>query len=447
MKNLENLMIKRNLSSGILSITLLSLMYSFGTFGFLNLLGARTVVQILLITVLACLFYVMHTKVKVAHFIPVFVFSGLYAVGSIIHGKHLSGLLDVYVLIFCFICLIYAPPLKVIFFAKTLVIVTTFLCVLVVIAFVYYQIYPYEFESANYDIYDSTVGHKQIYPSHFMDWLSFTSGDGFMLNGKSILRLKGYSNEPSSTIVHYLAPAVIAFILGGGFVYLGIFILAVNMVTIGSFTTFVVFTLSLFLLMLNIFPKRLAGFLLTLTGFSFVILILQPNLVFSIFSYVSAEAMQYFGFDMLSRKMGSGVGESSLGQRQSGIIDGMSLALFSPVGYSTDKLGAGSGLFYIISSYTGWLGIFIFSFFITRLIKNIKIILSLSSSLMLKFGVSFLLAILIIVLFVSGYGWSRPPGIIMLLLFFRILQIITVEKEVLPKNILYRYFGNTLTKK
>tara|TARA_B100000780_G_C21027829_1_gene412061 strand:- start:781 stop:981 length:201 start_codon:yes stop_codon:yes gene_type:complete len=66
---------------------------------------------------------------------------------------------------------------------------------------------------------------------------------------------------------------------------------------------------------------------------------------------------------------------------------------------------------------------------------------------MLNFGVSFLLAMLMIVLFVSGYGWSRPPGIIMLLLFFRILQIITVEKEVLPKNILYRYFGNTLTKK
>ena len=356
MKHLKNLMIKRHLSSGVLSITLLSLMYSFGTFGFLNLLGARTAVQISLLTVLAFLFYVMHTKIKIAHFFPVFVFSGLYAVGTLIHGKQLSGLLDVYVLIFCFVCLIYAPPLKVIFFAKTLVIVTTLLCILIAIAFTYYQIYPNEFAKANFDIYDSTVGHKQIYPSHFIDWLSFTSGDGFMLNGKSILRLKGYSNEPSSTIVHYLAPAVIAFILGGRFVYLGIFILAVNVVTIGSFTTYVVFTLSLFILMLNIFPKRLAGFLLTITGLSFVILILQPNLVFSIFSYVSAEAIQYVGFDMLSRKMGSGVGESSLGQRQSGIIDGMSLALFSPVGYSTDKLGAGSGLFYLIGAYTGWRG-------------------------------------------------------------------------------------------
>jgi hypothetical protein len=86
-------MIKRHLSSGILSITLLSLMYSFGTFGFLNLLGARTVVQIVLIPVLACLFFVMHTKVKAAHFFPVFVFSGLYVVGSFIHGKQISGLL------------------------------------------------------------------------------------------------------------------------------------------------------------------------------------------------------------------------------------------------------------------------------------------------------------------------------------------------------------------
>jgi len=99
-------------------------------------------------------------------------------------------------------------------------------------------------------------------------------------------------------------------------------------------------------------------------------------------------------------------------------------------------------LFYIISSKTGWVGIFIFGFFIARLIKNIKIIFYMTSSLILTYGVSLLLAILLISLFVSGYGWSRPPGMIMFLLFFRVLQIITVEKEALPKNMLNRLFGN-----
>jgi len=435
-------MSKQYLSSGVMTVILLGLMYSFGTFGFLNLLGVRTIVQMALIIVLTFFFFMMHTKVKVAHCFYVFVFSSLYVIGGLIHGNQISGLLDAYVLIFCFVCLFYAPPQNIIFFAKALVAVTTFLCILVAIAFIYYQINPDEFARANFHIYDSTVGHKNIYPGNFMDWVSFTSGDGYMINGHVVPRLKGYSNEPSSTIVHYVAPAIIAFILGGGFLYLGIFILAVNLVAIGSFTTYIIFFLSLVFLMLKILPKRLGSFLLMMMALCFILLILQPNLVFSLFSYFSAEATNHAGFDLLSRKIGDGSVDSTLGVRQRGILDGMSLALFSPMGYSTDKLGAGAGLFYIISSKTGWVGIFIFSFFITRLIKNIKITFFMASSLILTYGVSLLLAILLVSLFISGYGWSRPPGIIMLLLFFRVLQVITVEKEALLKIMLNRLFGS-----
>ena len=71
-----------------------------------------------------------------------------------------------------------------------------------------------------------------------MDFISFTSGDGFSVMGRQIMRMKGYSNEPSSTIVHYFAPAALAFLLGGRYLYLGVFILAVNMITIVSFTAY-----------------------------------------------------------------------------------------------------------------------------------------------------------------------------------------------------------------
>jgi len=436
---------KRHLSSGSMTIILLSLMYSFGTFGFLNLLGARTIVQIALIALIAFLavfFIAMNVKLKVKHVSLVLVFSSLYAIGTLIHGNQITGFLDVYILIFCLVCLFYAPPQNIIFFAKALVVVTTLLCILVAIAFIYYSIYPDEFTSANFHIYDSTAGHKNIYPGNFMDWVSFTSGDGYLFNGHSIQRLKGYSNEPSSTVVHYVAPAIIAFILGGRFLYLGIFILVVNVVAIASFTTYIILFLSVAFLMLKILPKRLSSFLLTMTVLFFILLILQPNLMFPLFNYFSAEAINFAGFDLLSRKIGDSSVNSTLGVRQQGILDGMRLALFSPMGYSADKPGAGSGLFYIISSKTGWVGIFIFGFFIARLIKNIKIIFYMTSSLILTYGVSLLLAILLISLFVSGYGWSRPPGMIMFLLFFRVLQIITVEKEALPKNMLNRLFGN-----
>lgn len=424
---------QRHLSSGVMTITLLSLIYSFGTFGFLNLLGTRTIVQVVLITFIASLFLLMRIKVKPEHFFLVFVFSSLYAFGRVIHGGNIAGLVDVYVLIFCIVCLFFAPSKNVIIFAKALVVVTTFLCVLIAIAFIYYQAYPDEFIRANFKIYHSNVGDKKIYPGNFIDWMSFTSGDGYMLNGHTFVRLKGYSNEPSSTLVHYLAPAIIAFMLGGGFLYLGIFILVVNLVAIGSFTTYIILFMALGFLIIQIIPKRLRGFLLILLPLFLVLLILQPNAIDGLFRYFSAVMIDYAGFDLLSRKIGDGVADSNVGARLHGMRVGLSLALSSPMGYSSEKLGPGVGLFYIVSCYTGWVGIFIFSFFIMRLIKNINMIFSTACSLRLTFGVSLLLAILLTTVFISGYGWSRPPGIIMLLLFFRVLQIITVEKEALPK--------------
>ena len=440
-------MIRKNtsqhLSAGVMAIILLSLMYSFGTFGFLNLFGARSIVQVLLIAIITLVFIVMRIRFRTNHLMPIIVFSGTYIIGSLAFGSAVGGLLEIYILIFCFVLFFYSPPTHVIFFTKALIVATTILCILVLIAFIYYQIYPGEVSRANIRIYSSEDGSNRIYPGYFMDFISFTSGDGFRIMEHTITRMKGYSNEPSSTIVHYVAPAAMAFILGGRFIYLGAFILAVNIVAIVSFTTYIILILSFALFTIKFIPKVISKVLFFLLICCFLFLILNPGIVMSGFIYASSVMMDIAGLDLLSRKIHVGnAPDSNLNDRHKGIMNGFKLALSSPIGYPEKELGSGSGLFYIVSSRAGWIGILIFGAFMTSLIKNIKVTYFTVHSLTYSFGVSLITSILLVALFISGYGWNRAPGIIMMLLFFRFAQIVASENNELPKFLYRRFLSN-----
>ena len=430
----------RYINATTMAVVILSLMYSFGTFGFLNLFGARSLVQAVLLGVITLLFIVMRVNFRINHLITILVFSVTYIAGSLIFQGRFSSLLDIYILIFCFVLFFYSSPKNLVFFSKALVVVTTFLSSLVAIAFIYYYIYPEELFKANFVIYGSEVGSSRVYPGNFMDFISFTSGEGFEVMGQMISRMKGYSNEPSSTIVHYVAPAAMAFILGGRFIYLGVFILVINAVAIISFTTYIILILSFAFFIIKFIPKIITKILFFLVICSFLYLILNPAFVLSMFIYFSSLMMDAIGLDFLSRKIGDGTTDSNLGQRHEGIITGLKLALISPLGYSQSKLGAGAGLFYLVSSRAGWVGILIFGTFLISFIKNIRVTYFRVSSLSYLYGVSLLLSVLLVTLFISGYGWSRPPGIIMILLYFRFLQIVEIKDNALLKCLNGKFF-------
>ena len=425
----------QHLSAGAMSIILLGLMYSFGTFGFLNLFGARGIVQAILLSIITLIFITMRVRFKNTHFFPLFLFSFTYAFGILMHGLQIGRLVDVYILIFCFVLIFYAPPKNIIFLSKAFVIATTVLCSLVAVAAIYYQIYPGEINGANFSLYSSEVGQRRIYPGNFMDFISFTSGEGFQIMGRGLTRMKGYSNEPSSTPIHYLAPAALAFILGGRFLYLGIFILAVNMLAIVSFITYIILALSFVFLSLKFMPKVLGKTLFFLLICCFVFFIANPDIVLTVFRFASAIALDYAGLDLLSRKIGDGsfgTKASNLGERHHLIMNGFQFALTSPFGYSAGR--SASGIFYIISSRAGWIGLLIFSIFTVHLMKNIRAAYFMAPSSVNLFGLSLITSILLVALFVSGYGWSRPPGIIMLLLYFRLLQLTASGSNALSKR-------------
>lgn len=419
----------RYLSSGLLSFILLAIMYSFGTFGFLNLLGARSAVQVFLVGFMSYVLVTLEPRYKIQDLFPALAFFCSYAIGSLVHSNNITGLVEAVIMSFVIHVILSAPARQVLFLAKTFVLATSFLCILVSTAYIYYKIHPDKFIYANFDIYSSVVGQQQIFAHHFMDWISFTSGDGFVFQGEVSPRLKGYSNEPSSTVVHYLAPAVLAFLLGGRFIYLGVFILLVNFIFIASFTGQIIVSLSfVFFIALKFFRRyfKYAAFILIPL---FVVFLLQSSLLSIMFDYVGGNAMHFLGFDLISRKLGDG-SQGSLGVRQDGLIDNLAYVLSSPYGYSTEKLGAGAGLVFIVSSHTGWIGLVLFGLFLFRLFNELsKLALATDLSEVL-YSVALSCSVLLITLFVSGYGWGRPPGVIILFLFFRMFELSNVNSKI-----------------
>jgi hypothetical protein len=419
MKILKN----KYLSTGLFTFSLLAIMYSFGTFGFFNLLGARTIVQIFVIGLISCLFVALQPRYKQQDLFPFLILFCLYTISSLVHGNTTIDLMEAVILLFVIHVILSAPARQVLFLTKTLVVVTSFLCLLVAAAYIYYRIHPDQLSYANFSIYNSEVGQQKIYAGHFMDWISFTSGEGFEFLGEKSFRMKGYSIEPSATVVHYLAPAVLAILLGGGFIYLGVFILLVNFIAIASFTSLIIAALSFaFFITIRYFRyylKYIAFILIVL----FIVLLTQSALLQIIFQYTGDQANHYLGFDLISRKLGEGEGsQSSLIERQDGIINGFALILSSPFGYSAEKLGAGAGLLFLVASRAGWIGLVILGNFMYKFISNLKKLALASSLPEVEISLTLLVAVLLIVIFVSGYGWERPPGVIMLFLFFRVFR-------------------------
>lgn len=424
---MSNFKASRQMSTGLMVVTLLGLTYSFGTFGFLNLFGIRYLVQGLLVTLAVAILLDIRVACRTANCIPVFVFAIAIGVGGIVHSGYITKPVEALLLIFCIFAIMFSTESKIVVFSKALVFAATFFCSLVALGYIYYLVYPDQLQLANFQIYDSDVGADMVKPYTLGDWLSFTSGDGFVFDEKTQIRLKGYSNEPSSTIVHYLAPAAVAFFHGGRYVYLGAFILLVNVFAIGSLMAYLIILQSIVLFFVFLLPKKYFKLLLTGTGLVFMMIfavaILQPTLIINLFIHAGTIGVDILGFDLVARKVDGGSDDASAFIRLSGISDGLYLALISPLGYSFEKLGAGAGLLYVVSATSGWVGLYVFMVFIVgfarkalNYCKNVRVYSN-------QYGVALTVSLVVISVFVSGYGWDRTPGAIMLLLFYRIIGI------------------------
>ncbi|MDA9985680.1 hypothetical protein N9E86_00710 [Alphaproteobacteria bacterium] len=425
-----------NLSSMALHITVFGAVFSFGTFGFLNLFDARLLFQglYLIFIVIFGMHYLMFFSFTVQDIIFACFFL-LLSCGNYYNSGYWISSLEYLLVIIVFAIMKKSENALLKRVLHNLLFVFLFFYGALLIAFCFYQLFPDTVSSANIYIYDSTTGSAKVTPGHFIDWFSFTSGDGFVLWDNVFTRLKGYSNEPSSTIVHYLVPSIIAFWLGGRYALLGCAILFINIFAISSVVSILIIGFSLlfwffsYIKMLNNRPVYLfamsVAFLFFLSGKAFMeVLILMFE---STGTYL----------DLFTRKIAP---NGSLDIRYQGIVADFGRVLSSPVGFSSDLLGAGSGLLYVFSSKVGYVGAFMCFYFIVKFTSLSVISLQKTrkdgSG---KLAVCLSLVHVYFAFFVSGYGWDRFPGLIFLFLIFFMINNPSVLRD---GRVKYKFIRN-----
>ena len=417
---------KNTISNPFFTIIILFIFYSFGAFGLLNLFHLKVQVQLILICLIVSLFLIINIKIPKQVYYSGILYSLLFSVGSFVYFGRLNSSIEGVIIIFCIFFFFIVPRNHIFSLAKAITITTSILSVFNVIVFLHFLRFPENMSYTTAFVYSAMdAGGDRISPNYFTDYFSFISGDGYSLsNTMMISRLKGYCTEPSGTIIYYLAPCIFGFMIGGRYVILSLFILIVNILCIASFTTLIIFTFSIVLfLLLFLFAKHFK-FILTIGLFSMLFLLTSKNLVFSITTTLGDYFFSNFGFDLVSRKIGDESAKelTNLGARQLGITLGVKNLFTSPFGYSSSYLLAGAGLAYQTSSATGWVGVSILSLFFINMFSGSIDLNKKSKAIFYKYGISLFISISIIALFVNGYGWNRPPGLIFLLIMYMIIS-------------------------
>ncbi|MBM4231292.1 MAG: hypothetical protein FJ184_11170 [Gammaproteobacteria bacterium] len=389
--------------------------YGFGTFGLTNLFHVRLEVQLVFFGLLAIT--VIGSRLPMRELSPWSVAGYFLALGlgGYFHGAPATILAEALAAIFLCFLIATVPLGHVRSASRVLIQMTAVFLLLVLIAYFVYFLDSTAGLKANADIYDSTVGAKGLRVGHWVDYLSFTSGDGFVLMDYQLPRLKGYTNEPSSTALHYLTPVILALAVDHRrYRVFAVLAVLINLIAFASVVSLVIVTMAIGLSVMGLSGTRIRRWFSTAVAVVAVGVLASQDFLVSLQELVSQSALDTAGLDLFARK------SSVLVIRQEGIASGLRATLLKPLGWDVSELGAGAGLLYTASAFGGWLGscgLLRWCWNTVRTCWSGPVGRHAAPTVIWAAFASHLL----VLLFVSGYGWERLPGIVFLALLGRIL--------------------------
>lgn len=411
------------LSSIYAYIVILSL-YSFGTFVFFNLFGLAYVAKIIcIIGSLFGLYYILIQRysyiqrINISFIAIFFIYFGLSLAFDGI--TPLLSVFQVFPMFVLVLYLLYVDMNKINLILKGVINITFVFVILGFFVFFVYAIDPDQlnFNSKSYNMpyRFSNLGNNDLITGSYLDYLSLTSGGHYSLFGEIVTRVKGYSNEPSSTIVHYLPPVVFAMMYSGKTKIKGIVILLFSLVAISSAMGVIIIILSFFIYILfKMKSNKVRILTIVMSSFAVAILMLYSTQLIE-FIAVSGQVMnESFSYDLLSRK------EGSSSQRLSSYNSAVLLISEYPFGFSGGNTM--TGLWTQIALNGGIYMLFIYLFFSYRVLYFCTSIFNSLNSAYKRWGVALLISIWIISMLMTSYGWNRIPGVIILILFYRVVE-------------------------
>ena len=344
-----------------------------------------------------------------------FIYFGLAT--SIAKESVVLGLVQAFVMTTIALYLLNVDIGKIEVIGKTLVVITFILSILGFYVFLVYFFDPQQLNIDSFGIASSGTGSSDITAPSYFDYFSFTSGEGFVFFGHNLTRVKGYSNEPSSTLVHYLAPVVFAVLYSKSYKYraMAIFILLFSLIAISSLMGILAIVLSLFVFFLFSFNCHKLKLFISLSFILFsVVLMTQADYVVELILMYGNLLNAETSYDLLARKGGSAM------ERLISYNQAISLIIANPFGFSSGNTG--TGLWAQIALTGGVLLLSIYLFVSYRMIYMSSIIFNYLGSGYKKYAIALIVALWVVSLLITSYGWDRIPGVIILLLFYRIVS-------------------------
>jgi hypothetical protein len=191
------------------------------------------------------------------------------------------------------------------------------------------------------------------------------------------------------------------------------FCLFVNIAAISSFLSFLILLLSLPLYWLLRFRS---GTLKTMCVWGMLvgsIFLLRADGLKDLQQSVGFWAADVLQYDFLSRK------EGSLDVRARGFSTDLDMLISSPLGWWGES---NAGAIFSVASKGGWVLVLIYCLWVQKLFSGIEQRFLSATKIGYRWGLSLIVSIVLFATVVSGYGWDRIPGVIMMLLFFRIID-------------------------
>ena len=409
-------------------IILVGAFFGFGSFGLLNLFGIRLPFQIAFSALLILLIFRMLDEIKLTS--QMILVSGVlistFIISHVVHDVNILFLLQLLMALLLFVFVDRVSPHNLRKACRLIGNISVWLCLLVICGWCVYAISAIRVSPPNLLIYHSATGTSPIEPQNWVDWISFTSGDGYTLFNQTVFRMKGYSNEPSATVVHYLAPVVFLLLLKRNYLLSVSIVFLGNCFAIASFTTVIILLISIAIFIFRKITRRLTGLLVSSLLVILTILIYVPNIALVGLEHLSQLVVS--NFDLLAKKLETGLENSSFALRVFGISDTTNLVLSSPTGFSNDRLHVAAGLFFIVGATGGWLGVFVLipvlSNYYRELLRNLARP-NISNRQIAAYSI--LISLLFNACITSGYGWDRIPGILFVLLSFKLLKILSAD--------------------
>jgi hypothetical protein len=372
--------------------------------------------QVLFVFLLGLVFLIRQPVLSPRIVAAAAVFFAVYGFGGAVHSGYLVLAVEAAFGFGLTLLLLSASDREIRRTSTLLVAASVIFTAMVALAWSWYLNDPSILYRADLTVFDSTVGSSRVIANHPVNYFSFFSGDGFVAADQVRPRLKGFSNEPSSTPVHYLAPAILALLLRRRWrlAILG-FVVAVNALVIASVVTLLIVVLGLGATIAVWLFRRWARHAALLAAAAGVVVLLNLDIAIQIQQQAAQIALDVANVDLLARKGGS------LEVRLDGILNGVRQLAMSPLGWNATELGAGAGVLFTLSAYGGWLGVIGVLVGAHRLMRRVWMFAALHRRPVDHLAVGLVVSMLFISLTVSGYGWDRLPGLVMYLLIFRLL--------------------------